>query len=115
MCFVFSPVEVYTTHTRTCMYNVDLHIHVLFSRSYTTYTCMYNVHIHVAFSQVDNVCTHSHVQWAIPFNIHTTPTEDMVIMSQGVIQTSTVLGGTVSYFVASREVNSTVPVGKLLR
>ncbi len=32
----------------------------------------------------------------------------MVCLSQGVIQTSIVLGGTVSYFVASREVNSTV-------
>ncbi len=52
--------------------------------------------------------------WAIPYNMHTPPTEDMVCLSQGVIQTSTVLGGTESYFVVSRGVNSTVLGGKLL-
>ncbi len=33
--------------------------------------------------------------------MYTPPTDDMVCLSQGVIQTSTVLGGTVSYFVVS--------------
>ncbi len=53
--------------------------------------------------------------WAIPFNVHTPPTDDMVCLSQGVIQTIIVLGGTVSYFVISRGINSTVLGGKLLR
>ncbi len=52
--------------------------------------------------------------WAIPFNVHTPPMDDMVCLSQGVTQTSTVLGGTVSYFIVSRGVNSTVLGGKLL-
>ncbi len=49
--------------------------------------------------------------------MHTPPTDDMVCLSQGVIQTSAVLGpggGTVSYFIVSREPNSTVLGGKLL-
>ncbi len=39
---------------------------------------------------------------AISLNMHTPPMDDMVCLSQGVIQTSTALGGTVSYFVVSR-------------
>ncbi len=34
-------------------------------------------------------------------NMHTPPTDDMVCLSQEVIQTSTVLGGRVSYFIMS--------------
>ncbi len=41
--------------------------------------------------------------------------DNMYGLSQGVIQTSTVLGGTVSYFVMSSRVNSTVLGRKLLR
>ncbi len=56
--------------------------------------------------------------WAIPFNMHTPPMDNMVIrgvcLSQGVIQTSTVLGGTVSYFVVSRGANPSVLGDKLL-
>ncbi len=55
------------------------------------------------------------MHWAIPFNMHTPPSDDMICLSQGVIQTSTVLGGTVSHFVVSRGVNSIVLGGKLLR
>ncbi len=36
--------------------------------------------------------------------MRTPPTDDMVCLSQGVIQTSTVLGGAVSYFVLSKGV-----------
>ncbi len=54
-------------------------------------------------------CTMGH-----SISMRTPPTDDMVCLSQGVIQTSTVLGVTVSYFVASSGVNSTDLGGKLL-
>ncbi len=65
----------------------------------------------------------AHWRWAIICIYAYTPfwiMDDMVCLSQGVIQTSTVLEGTVSYivvsdFIVSRGVNSTVLGGKLLR
>ncbi len=46
--------------------------------------------------------SHSKGNSRTPFHWHTPPTDDMVCLSQGVIQTSTVLGGTVSYFIVFR-------------
>ncbi len=52
------------------------------------------------------------MQWAI----HTSPTDDMVCLSQGVIQTSTILhGGYSELFGCVQGVNTTVLGGKVSR